>query len=406
MNGSNRLFAQHVLTVFELNEYVRKSLAQDPMLRAVQIRGEISNMKRYPSGHWYFSLKDENARINCVMFRQNNFLVGKPPVDGESLVLTGNVSLYSKDGSYQFYVEELRRDGVGELYARFMELKEKLEKQGYFDPSIKKPVPVWPKKIGIITSPKGAVVHDIQTVANRRNPNIPLVLYPVKVQGDGAAEEIVQAIDYFNRSGTVNVIILGRGGGSIEDLWAFNSEHMAMAIVKSSIPIISAVGHETDFTIADFVADCRAATPSQAAEIAVTDRREWLGALADAKTRMANAMQMNYYASEQRLRLLSQRLIKARPDMALLEKEKRLNGLKHRLEMAGADMLSRHTQRLNHLSAKLTALSPNAVLKRGYAIAYYKEKAVTEAQQLEQGDLINLMFFSGSAQAKVEEVTP
>jgi len=395
---------QRVLTVFELNEYVRKSLARDPMLKSIQIRGEISNMKSYPSGHWYFSLKDENARINCVMFRQHNFLIGKPPSDGESLVLTGNVSLYTKDGSFQFYVEDLKRDGIGELFIKFVELKNRLEAQGYFDPSIKKPLPPWPKKIGIITSVKGAVVHDIRTVSYNRNPAIPLVLYPVKVQGDGAAEEMIAAIHYFNEQRQVDVIILGRGGGSIEDLWAFNDERLAMAIVKSDIPIVSAVGHETDFTIADFVADIRAATPSQAAEMCVGDKKEWSGRLLEAAARMGGVLLMRVHEMESRVVELRERLLKARPDSALAAQEKRLLEAVRRMEQAANNTVYAHAQRFERLMGKLGALSPKAVLRRGYALAYRDGKVLTGIKNVRVKETLEIVFSDGVIDTTVNAI--
>ena len=395
---------QRVLTVFELNEYVRKTLARDPMLRQIQLRGEISNMKRYPSGHWYFSLKDENARINCVMFRQNNYLVGKPPVDGESIILTGSVSLYSKDGSYQFYVEALKRDGVGELYARFLETKARLESLGLFDAAIKKPLPSWPKKIGIITSEKGAVVHDIKTVAARRNAAIPLVLYPVKVQGEGAAEEMIEALRFFNAVQSVDVIIIGRGGGSIEDLWAFNDERLAMAIHESLIPVVSAVGHETDFTIADFVADVRAATPSMAAEICVWDKKEWEARLRNAISGMAGIMQMAVYEKEGKLANLQKRLLEMRPDKAILNKQSQLEMLKGRIDRAANKALNERTQRFERLRGKLAALSPKAVLKRGYALGYRNGALVTRAVDLKIQDTVDFVFADGLVGAIVEKI--
>ena len=265
-----------LVSVTQLNEYVRRTLASDPMLRGLSLRGEISNFKRHTSGHLYFSLKDENARIACVMFRQHAFGLRMQPRDGMRVVLDGAVSLYAQGGQYQFYAESMRPDGVGDLYLRFEQLKAELEREGLFDPSLKKPLPLLPRTVGVVTSPTGAAVRDIVSVSSRRNPGVHLLLCPASVQGDSAAGEIVRAIKTLDRLPEVDVIIVGRGGGSIEELWAFNEEAVARAIFACRTPVVSAVGHETDFTIADFVADLRAPTPSAAAERAVPVRDDLL----------------------------------------------------------------------------------------------------------------------------------
>ena len=257
------------LSVAQLNEYVRRTLASDVMLKNICITGEISNFKRHVSGHWYFTLKDEEAAISCVMFRQAAQTVRFQPENGMSVRLTGSVSLYVKTGSYQFYGERMEQEGLGELYLRFERLKQKLLAEGLFDPSLKKPLPLLPRGIGIVTSSTGAVVHDICTVTWRRNPAMPLYLCPVKVQGEGAAKEIAAAIRRLDRMPEAEVLIVGRGGGSMEDLWPFNEEIVARAIAACQTPVVSAVGHETDFTIADFAADMRAPTPSAAAKSAM-----------------------------------------------------------------------------------------------------------------------------------------
>ena len=266
-----------ILSVSDLNEYVRRSLAADPMLHNLRLRGEISNFKRHSSGHWYFTLKDEDSRINCVMFRQNNMGVSIRPADGMAVIVSGSVSLYVQGGAYQFYVDAMRPDGVGSLYLRYEALKAKLAKEGLFDAGRKRPLPLLPRGIAIVTSPTGAVLHDIRTVSARRNPAIPLTLLPVRVQGEGAAEEIAAAIRKAGTLSNIDVLITGRGGGSMEDLWAFNEECVVRAIAECPVPVISAVGHETDTTLADYAADVRAATPSMAAELAVQDRLELLG---------------------------------------------------------------------------------------------------------------------------------
>ena len=244
-----------VLSVSDLNEYVRRSLAADPMLQGLRLRGEISNFKRHSSGHWYFTLKDAQSRINCVMFRQYNMGVSLRPADGMAVIVSGSVSLYVQGGAYQLYVQALRPDGLGSLYAQFEERKARLAREGLFDAGKKRPLPLVPRGIAIVTSPTGAVLHDIRTVSARRNPAIPLTLLPVRVQGDGAAEEIAAAIRQAGKLPGIDVIITGRGGGSLEDLWAFNEECVVRAIAESPVPVISAVGHETDVTLADFAAD-------------------------------------------------------------------------------------------------------------------------------------------------------
>ena len=260
------------LTVSQLNEYVRRSLASDPMLHGLCLTGELSNFKRHTSGHWYFTLKDEEAAINCAMFRQAAMGVRFRPENGQRVRLFGSVGLYARTGSYQFYADAMEPDGLGELYLRFEALKQKLAAEGLFDPSLKKPLPLLPRGVGIVTSRTGAVVHDIARVSWLRYPGMPLYLCPVKVQGEGAAAEIAAAIRLLDAFADVDVMIVGRGGGSMEDLWAFNEEVVARAIARCHTPVVSAVGHETDVTIADFVADVRAPTPSAAAELAVPEQ--------------------------------------------------------------------------------------------------------------------------------------
>ena len=263
--------ADWTLSVSQLNEYVRRLLAGDPMLRSLRVQGEISGFKRYTSGHLYFTLKDETASVSCVMFRTAAESLDFRPQDGQRVTISGSASLYPQRGQYQLYVERMQREGVGELYMRFEALKRKLAAEGLFDQAIKKEIPAYPRVIGVATSPTGAVLRDIVRVARRRDPNISILLAPTSVQGAGAAAEIVQAIELLNRQGEADVILCGRGGGSIEDLWPFNEEIVARAIRASKIPVISCVGHETDFTIADFAADLRAPTPSAAAELAVPE---------------------------------------------------------------------------------------------------------------------------------------
>lgn len=261
--------AEWTLSVSQLNEYVRRQLAGDPMLRSVRVEGEISGFKHHVSGHKYFTLKDDKARVQCVMFRQNALSLDFSPKEGMKVVATGSASLFVRDGAYQLYVESMREAGAGDLYREFERRKKKLADEGLFDPALKRPLPAFPRAIGVVTAPGGAAFWDIVRVCQARNPHVGIVLSPCAVQGDGAAEDIARAIARLNARSGVDVLLVGRGGGSIEDLWAFNEEVVARAIRASAIPVISCVGHEIDFTIADFAADARAATPSNAAELAV-----------------------------------------------------------------------------------------------------------------------------------------
>jgi len=391
----------NILSVFDLNEYVRKSLASNPFLRGIQIRGEISGFKSYPSGHWYFSLKDENARISCVMFKHHRLPAQAPPTDGLRVILSGSVSLYTKDGHYQFYAEQMREDGKGELFARFLLLKDRLTAEGVFDASIKRPVPLYPLCVGIATSAAGAAIHDMITVARRRNSGVPLVLCPVKVQGEGSAEEIVLAIEKLNRVKDVEVIIIGRGGGSIEDLWSFNDERIAYAIRASRVPVISAVGHETDFTISDFAADVRAATPSQAAEICIPDRNELklkIARSADWLHASALAVLQAYHA---RLSNLHVRLVRANPGVQLIRSINASRDLENRLRMAMNERMNAFRERYTVLSSALKALSPAAVLDRGYTLIYDRSSVISDIGRLHPGMEVKLQMKNGSADVAV-----
>ncbi len=398
-----------VLSVVQLNEYVRRSLAADPMLRGVKLRGEISNFKWHTSGHLYFSLKDEEARIACVMFRQYTFGMSVRPRDGMRVVLTGSVSLFTRDGSYQFYAEHLREDGVGDLFLRFEQLKRKLEAEGLFDPARKKPLPLLPRTVGVATSPTGAAIRDIITVSCRRNPRAHILLCPVKVQGDGAAEDIARGIETLARQPEVDVILIGRGGGSIEELWAFNEEIVARAIAACPVPVVSAVGHETDFTIADFAADLRAATPSAAAEH-IVPRVDSLTQALDAQTqRMARATERRVALSKTKLHGALLALKAAAPDKALARQAARLAEAQHRLHAVVSRILAEHKAALLTAGAQLTALGPQAVLARGYAYLTAHDAIqptpISSAKGLTIGQRIDIHLRDGSAIAAVEQVT-
>lgn len=414
-----------VMEVSDLNDYVRRTLAGDPMLREVRLRGEISNFKRHTSGHWYFTLKDARCRIACVMFRQNAMRMSIRPADGMQVIVTGSVSLYAEGGTYQLYCEAMRPDGQGTLFQQFEALKARMQAEGLFDAARKRPLPLRPRKIAVVTALTGAVLQDIRRVSAARDPGVPLILLPVKVQGAGAAEEIAAAV---RRAGTlpdVDVVIVGRGGGSMEDLWAFNEEIVARAIAACGVPVISAVGHETDFTIADFVADVRAATPSNAAEIAVPDREETLAALALLRRQMYQHTAGALQQARMRLMTRERRLQAQHPEKRLSSMQKELAMLRLRLNAVGEDAvrsrkpqlamlgmrldnavdssLHRRREQLRRLHTRLESLNPTGVLQRGYALVTAGDGLVTSAAQANQHDAMRLVFHDGSVAVRRAE---
>ena len=391
------------ITVSELNEYVRVSLAGDPLLRCIRVTGEISGYKQHISGHRYFSLKDEKARIQCVMFRQNAQSLLFQPRDGMRVTITGAVSLFVRDGAYQLYAETMEQQGAGNLFQQFEALKQKLMAEGLFDPARKRELPFRPTVIGVATSKTGAAVRDIIRVAKRRDPGVGIVVAPCSVQGERAADEIVKSIRLLNRQGQAQVLLVGRGGGSMEDLWPFNEEKVARAIAESRIPVISCVGHETDFTIADFVADVRAATPSMAAEMAVPVRAELENACQALTRRLLRSLE-----SGQRLRRL--RLEKCMASAALAAPARLTAGPREktalsekRLREAMAKRLSTECARLSELNRTLRAVSPQAVLDRGYAAVKKGGRYVSRAEQLRSRDQIEFILSDGVRRAQVLE---
>lgn len=391
------------ITVSELNEYVRVSLAGDPLLRCIRVTGEISGYKQHISGHRYFSLKDEKARIQCVMFRQNAQSLLFQPRDGMRVTITGAVSLFVRDGAYQLYAETMEQQGAGNLFQQFEALKRKLMAEGLFDPARKRELPFRPTVIGVATSKTGAAVRDIIRVAKRRDPGVGIVVAPCSVQGERAADEIVKSIRLLNRQGQSQVLLVGRGGGSMEDLWPFNEEKVARAIAESRIPVISCVGHETDFTIADFVADVRAATPSMAAEMAVPVRAELENARQALSRRLLRSLE-----SGQRLRRL--RLEKCMASAALSDPARLTAGPREktalsekRLREAMAKRLSTESARLSELNRTLRAVSPQAVLDRGYAAVKKGGRYISRAEQLRSRDQIELILSDGVRRAQVLE---
>ena len=393
------------LSVSELNEYARRLLAGDPLLRNLEVTGEISGYKHHYSGHRYFSLKDDAARVQCVMFRQNALGLDFTPADGMRVTVRCSASIFPRDGSFQLYVNSMRRAGQGDLYLRFEQLKRRLMAEGLFDPARKRDIPAVPTTIGVVTSQTGAAIRDIIHVARRRNPNIGIVVSPCAVQGAGAAAEIVRAIERLNLRAECDVMLVGRGGDSIEDLWAFNEESVARAIAASRIPVISCVGHEVDFTIADFVADLRAPTPSAAAELAVPELARLKGALNDAVRRLAGALQNGQAVRRLKLERLSGSPALAAPGRTLVAPRRAsLQLLEGRLSSAMPKLMERNRHRLSALEASLRALDPEAVLERGYAVVRQGGRITGSALAVNPALPIRVTLSDGEIEANVTTI--
>ena len=369
------------LSVSELNDYVRRAIASDPSLRFLSIRGEISDFKRYSSGHWYFTLKDETSMIQCVCFRQYNMRLDFRPENGMKVVLTGAVGLYAERGQYQFYAESMTRDGVGELYLKLEALKNKLMKEGLFDVAKKRPLPLLPRAIGVVTSRSGAVIHDIATVTRRRFPAMQIILRPAQVQGEGAAEDIAAGIAEISALPNVDVVIVGRGGGSLEDLWAFNEEIVVRAIAACPVPVVSAVGHEVDVTLSDLVADVRAATPSVAAEVCVPEREALIATIGKMRDAMTRAAKNDLLARRSRLALCEKRLAARHPAALMRDAQAKADLLGHRLQALMERQFTLLKTKTNQLSEQLNALGPRQALSRGYAVLLDGKQAVTSVEQ-------------------------
>ena len=413
------------ITVTQLNTRVRSILSESPAVKDVWVIGEISNLKKYSSGHYYFTLKDSASEIRGVMFKQSRSRIDFEPMDNMKVTAFGRVDLYVERGAYQFIVETMQRSGVGDLYLAYEALKKKLESEGLFDNSRKRPLPLYPKVIGVVTSPTGAVIHDIITTSGRLFP-ADILLYPAQVQGEGAAESIVKGIRALNKEG-VDVLIVGRGGGSIEDLWAFNEEIVARAIAASEAPVISAVGHETDFTIADLVADVRAPTPTGAAELALRDRRELAKHLDTdiirARRSLSGILERMHYRfrvadsklspkrAEQRISLYSMRLdeLYSRMNSALIGKaevmRRRFIKVDSSMDMHVRRMLENNKKDLQRYSERLESINPMKVLERGYTVVTDADgKALTSSEQVSVGKDINIIMKDGRAEAEVKKV--
>ena len=394
--------AQTVLSITQLNEYIRSRMEEDPALSQVAVRGEISNYKLYPSGHHYFTLKDENSALKCVMFKGNALRLRFRPENGMKVIAMGKVSVFPRDGAYQLYCTAMAMDGVGDLYAAFEQLKKKLAAQGLFDPAHKKPLPKYPGTIGIITSSAGAAIHDMLRILRKRYPMTRVRLLPVRVQGAEAPGEIAAAIGYANHFKLADLLIVGRGGGSIEDLWAFNDEQVAYAIYHSEIPVISAVGHEPDVTISDYVADLRAATPSNASELAVPDQDALRQSLDAMSAAMASALNRQMKAARQHLNILSQSPALRSPMGYIEQRGKGLELLKSRLIAAQNQQLTQKNSRYIAAVSKLDAMSPLKVLSRGYAMAQRENGEILRSvRQAEIGERLELSLSDGKLRATV-----
>ncbi len=394
-----------VLSITQINEYIQKKMDADSLLSGLAVRGEISNYKQYPSGHHYFTLKDEGAALRCVMFKGNAMRLRFRPENGMKVIAMGKISVFPRDGAYQLYCTSMAMDGIGDLHAAFEQLKKKLAAQGLFDPAHKKPIPKYPGVIGIVTSSAGAALHDMLRILRRRYPLSQVRLLPVRVQGAEAPGEIAAAIGYANHFKLADVLIVGRGGGSIEDLWAFNDERVAYAIYQSKIPVISAVGHEPDVTISDYVADLRAATPSNAAELVAPDQDALRQTLDSFSSAMATSLNRQITNGRRHLRVLAASAALQSPEGYLNQRRNTVENLQNRLISAQKQQISRKNQRYIGLTAKLDAMSPLKVLTRGYAMAQAADgtviRSVTQVQPDEQ---MTISLADGKVEATVTNI--
>ncbi len=388
------------ISVTQLNEYAGRLIAGDEMLQGLLVEGELSNFKAHSSGHWYFTLKDAQSSVRCVMFRQYNRSVNFRPADGTKVIIGGGANLYLRDGAFQLYAQTMANAGLGMLYEKYEALKAKLAAEGLFDASHKKPLPRFPRRVGVITSPTGAVIRDIINVSTRRNPGVDILLVPCRVQGDGAAEEMVQALETLQSTDGIDVILIGRGGGSLEDLWAFNEEILARAVYACKIPVVSCVGHETDTTMVDYVADLRAPTPSAAAELAVPHVDGWRQTIDFLMESMAKQVEQALHIRESQLGLLRRSGPMVKLEMRIDQWTQQVKQLKRQTEQHAIQALDRQEQAWKSLVARTEALSPQHALKRGYAIL--RDQAgtlLTSKQQTKKNEPFTVIFADGTAQA-------
>ena len=394
-------YAEMAISVTDLNKYIKDKIADDEYLNNVLIKGEISNFKHHYTGHMYFTLKDENSLIKCIMFKSYAQKLMFEPKDGTKVFVFGTVSVFERDGIYQIYVKAMEEDGVGDLYTKYQKLKKELEEKGLFDVANKKKIPLMPKVIGVLTSQTGSVIRDIINVSTRRNPNVYIRLLPVPVQGEGAAEKIAKGIEYMNENNLADVLILARGGGSLEDLWRFNEEIVAYSIYNSKIPIISAVGHETDFSISDFVADLRAPTPSAAAELAVPDIYELKQKINTYQNRLKISLTKKVEIMKLRYEKCMSSFVFKEPTRRINENYIKLDSYIKQLENLINTKNEKEKKRYVELVAKLDTLSPLKTLMRGYSIAEKEGKIVKSIEELKKDDNIDIRLTDGKVQAKI-----
>lgn len=393
---------QKAYTVAQINSYIKNMFSQDYLLNAVSVKGEISNCKYHASGHIYFTLKDKSSVLACVMFAGNRTKgLSFPLKEGMQVIVNGNVDIYERDGKYQLYAKKITQDGIGELYEKFEKLKNELKERGMFDPVYKKPVPTLVKRLGVVTAPNGAAIRDIISISKSRNPYIEIILYPALVQGEGAVNSIVKGIKMLEMIG-VDAMIVGRGGGSLEDLWAFNEEAVAQAIFDCEVPIISAVGHETDTTIADFVADVRAETPSAAAQIAVCQIKNVTDAIEAYRQRLYKNISVNIESSKNRVELKKSNLLRLSPKRQIADRRFRLMQDEEHLKKFMLDIISMKRHELSIVSERLNGVSPLEKLKQGYSYAVdINGKNINSIERVNKGDSFDLYVTDGTISAVV-----
>lgn len=389
------------ISVSDLNNYVKNKIAEDEYLNRVLVKGEISNFKRHYTGHLYFTLKDENSLIKCIMFKSNAQRIDFDPKDGTKVFVLGSVSVYERDGVYQIYVQAMKEDGLGALYRKYEELKKKLQLKGFFDENRKKKIPVLPKTIGVLTSQTGSVIKDIINVSTRRNPNVHIRIYPVPVQGDGAAEKIAEGIKFMNDNKLADVLILARGGGSLEDLWPFNEEIVAQAIYDSDLPVISAVGHETDFSISDFVADLRAPTPSAAAELSVPDIYEVQKHIGTCQDRLRMSLIKKVEIMKLRLEKSISSSAFKEPLRFVNDSYMKIDSYIKQMEMYISNKYKKCEASYIEKISKLETLSPLKTLKRGYSLVELDGKIIKSVKDIKENDKIEIKFIDGTREAKI-----
>ena len=391
------------LSVGEVNNYVKKLVENDFILKNLNVKGEISNLKFHSSGHIYFSLKDENSKVNCIMFKNNAVNLDFRLEEGMKVEIKARLGVYNKEGTYQLYCENIKKAGIGELFEEFHKLKKELSEEGIFDEKYKRALPKFPKRIGIITARTGAAVRDIINVIQRRNKSLDIILYPAKVQGENAADSIIEGIRYFNNEKSVDVIILGRGGGSIEELWAFNNRDLAYEIFNSRIPTVSAVGHEVDFTISDFVSDMRAPTPSAAGELVSPSLQEMINDLVNKKEFLHRAIDRRFLNAKRDVDLLHKGLKGNNPKHIIEKRIKEVNSLEEKLNFLGKRKIDKAKDELIALNSILQTLNPLNTLGRGYSVIMDKEgKVINEVSELKKNDMVKVIMKDGSVNIDIK----